>query len=947
MYLDSNGDGVHTAADQVNPSGPTVIDIWLDTDSNRDGTTPVCLSPDPFSAEIFTINQYNFGLSVIGGTVSWGTFTNRQPSMGVNFLRRESDTEFMDGYGGFTDFPPGTYHLATLEMNVASGAPSIQIVPHVSVHSDVTGFGSSCFGLDFDSLLKLGSDWFDADGLPFGTEGTPNRAPLLAQPADMSVSVGETASQQLRATDADNEPLAFFRVSGPSFVSVATVDIGGGSATGKVFLAPLFGDAGPSTVTVGASDRTATDQKSFAVTVASSANHPPTFARLGTVDVVTGTSPRRQLPALDPDGQSLAFSKVAGPDFAEVSTLSSGPGAGTGSLRLTPVLCDAGTSAVTVGVTDGVSSQQATLDVFVHVRSRAVSSPAPYVVPPQTNAVAVGDFNSDGHLDVVAVGGVSNAVISALLGRGDGTLQAAANTAVPGRDPSSVAIGDLNGDGRLDLAVTMRLDVTVTVLTGRGNGTFQQVATLPVSAYPTKVQMADLNGDGNLDLVVANGGGTTVSLFQGNGDATFQARSEVGVGSGPYDLTLGDFNRDGRLDMATATFSSDVLARTVTVRLGFGDGTFADRHEIPLSDGSPYRIATADLNWDGNLDLAVSQYGKGRVAILLGDGSGKFTAGVDVGASSTPQGLAANDFNGDGNLDLLIADPDEVVGLNPFVGIVYGVGDGSFGARRNLGPYPSIAVGTVATGDMNEDGYPDAILGGGGDRLAVWLNDAGGIGAAEARAFLKHGDKALRAGAGGSGACLNLEPVAGSYRNAELNLGSMTLRSEGTGSVSQISPIAPKLSDEKDSDRNGITDLPVCFEQADVTKLFDQIRGRQGVTAHVEGTLLDGRRFCTRVDLLVDGGRRSLAATVTPNPFNPQATLRYSTSGDGYVRVRIFDLSGRLVRTVLDHPLVPAGDHQVIIDGRGRSGEMLASGIYFYQVEALEGTVRGRITILK
>jgi hypothetical protein len=385
----------------------------------------------------------------------------------------------------------------------------------------------------------------------------------------------------------------------------------------------------------------------------------------------------------------------------------------------------------------------------------------------------------------------------------------------------------------------------------------------------------------------------------------------------------------------------------VGVLLGFGDGTFADRREIPFTGtpypGTPFGVVAADWNWDGHLDLAVSDFGLGKVAIMLGDGAGGFSRMGDLGGYVSPQSLAAEDLNGDGNLDLLIGDPDNSAGGELMFDIVHGRGDGTFDAPRHIRG----ASYRLATGDLNEDGFADAFLVNQGSELQLWLNDAGGIGAAQARAFTKHGDKKLKAGPGGSRACINVEPVAGSYRNTELNFGSLTLRSEGTGSVSQISAITPKVAVEMDSDQNGIADLPVCFARGDLDRLFDQVRGKQSVTGHLEGALLDGRRFCASIDLIVDGGRRSLAASVSPNPFNPQATLRYSTSGDGFVRVRIFDLSGRLVRTLVDRPLVPAGDHQMIIDGRGHSGEMLASGIYFYQVEALEGTVRGRITILK
>lgn len=161
MYLDANGDGVHTAADQVNPSGPTVIDVWIDTDSNRDGTAAVCSPNQPPS-----IRQYVFCLRATAGTISWGTFINRQSSMGTHFGRVERDTEYRDGYGGFPLLPPGTYRLGTLLVAVASGNPSIEIVRSISADFETTSFGAQCNGLDFDGSLKLGSDWLDADGLP-------------------------------------------------------------------------------------------------------------------------------------------------------------------------------------------------------------------------------------------------------------------------------------------------------------------------------------------------------------------------------------------------------------------------------------------------------------------------------------------------------------------------------------------------------------------------------------------------------------------------------------------------------------------------------------------------------------------------------------------------------------------------------------------------------------
>jgi VCBS repeat protein len=932
MYLDSNGDGIHTAADQVNPVGPTTIEIWLDTDSNGDGSPAVC----SVAGEPFTINSYAVGLRATGGTVAWGTFTNRQPAIGTHGLRGETPTELIDEYYSFSYLPPGTYRLASLQMDVASGAPSIEIISTVSFpFPDQTSFGSSCDSREFDHTLRLGVDWFDIDGLPFGTGGSPNSAPVLTQPADMVVSVGEPASQALTATDADRQPVTFSKVSGPAYAAVATIEIGSGSAIGKIFLAPHIGDVGQATVMVSAADGIGADQKSFAVTVNSSPNHLPALAGPGSVDVVAGTTRRLRLSAVDPDGQTLAFSKIAGPDFTAVSTLASGAGAGAGSLRLTPSLCDAGSAAVTIGISDGVSTQPASIGLLVLVPSKAIPSPPPYPVPSQTNAVASGDFNSDGNIDVVTASGVNSAMVSISLGGGDGTLAAAQSLTLAGREPSSIAAGDLNEDGHEDLAIAIISDPHVVILIGQGDGSFVEGVTLAVLSLPQKVKMADLNGDGSLDLAVPNSAAASVSIFLGRGDGTFGARNDIEAGGGPIDAAVGDFNLDGLLDLAVPNFTS--TSHTITLLDGFGDGTFADSREIPFA-GTPFEIVSGDWNWDGKLDLAVSDFLSLRMVILLGDGAGGFTRVGDFGQFefSLPQSLAAEDLNADGNLDLVIGN------LGSSIDIAYGVGDGTFLPVRHI---PAAAM-AVATGDLNDDGYPDAVTAY-GNSLTVWLNDAAGAGAAQARAFLKKSDRITRDGGPAARTCINVEPVAASYRNTDLNFRSITLTSEGTGSVSQISAVELKTADEKDTDRNGIAEVPACFARADLAKLFDKVQGKQTLTARLGGALFDGRRFCAKVDIDVDGGHRSLAVTISPNPLNPQATLRFSTAQDGFVRIRMFDLNGRLVRTLFDRPLVTAGDHQVIIDGRGGNGEMLGSGIYFYQVEALEGTLRGRFTILK
>ncbi|MGH7680888.1 MAG: FG-GAP-like repeat-containing protein [Candidatus Eiseniibacteriota bacterium] len=940
MYLDSNGDGIHTAADQVNPSGPTVIDVWIITNANRDGTPASCVT----SSDPLDIFSYGIALRVENGTVRWGDYTNLQPQMGLNLTGPTQPVgQFYRAFGGpLPTLPPGKYLLGTLQTTVLTGSPSIQIgVPEpldlLGRPRFSTTFGSTCLGHEFDNTIWLGIDWFDADGLPFGAGGTQNGAPVLARPSNMSLSAGELASQSLSATDPDLQPLTFALITGPGFAHVNTSDPGRGTGTGTVHLAPHKGDVGAATVAVGATDGSLSDQKSFEVTV-TSADHPPVLYAPPRVDVPAGTVRRVQVQALDPDGQILTISEISGPEYLHVATLSNGTAAAAGSLLLTPGPCDVGSASAILSATDGSASTQAELTVFVKPLTKAPPSPPPYSSNQYIPVVATADLNSDGHLDVVVSARQFPTEIVTFFGKGDGSLQEGPHTPAGNGEPAGLAVDDFNGDGHPDVALTRPPLTTVGIFLGRGDGTFASGPELGPAPFPFGVTSGDVNRDGATDLLVANGSSAAVSLFLGKGDGTFEAMRGIDCGGSQREVTIADFNRDGLPDIAASSFE----AKGIVVRLGFGDGTFDDSKVLPFDGGVPYAVIAGDWNWDGRADLAVSDYSKGRVVTFLGDGAGGFGAGVELGGFHTPQSLATADFNADGVPDLLVGDlSNELTAGESPTRIAYGLGDGRFGNPRSITGSP---MWDVASGDLNEDGLPDAIAAGYG--LVVSLNDAAGAGAAQARAFSRLANQRLLL-ALLAPECVRLEPVAGSYQNTDVNFRSIVLSSEGTGSVSEIPAIFEYRPIQRDLDRNGVAEIPVCFERRDLNRLFDKLRGRQVVTAHLQGALKDGRRFCTPVDMDIAGYKRRFAVFLTPNPLNPQATLSYSTSSDGFVRIRVFDLNGRLVRTLVDQPQVPAGDHAVIVDGRNQSGQRLASGIYFYQVETTEGEIRGRMTILK
>ncbi len=320
-------------------------------------------------------------------------------------------------------------------------------------------------------------------------------------------------------------------------------------------------------------------------------------------------------------------------------------------------------------------------------------------------SVATADFNGDGKLDMVVTNDGSNNV-SVLMGKGDGTFQAAVNYPA-GTNPTSLTVGDFNGDGKLDLAVANNGTNTVSIFLGKGDGTFQAAVNYPAGTNPTSVAVGDFNGDGKLDLAVANSG--NVSILLGNGDGTFQTAVDYGVGSNPSSVAVGDFNGDGKLDLAVAN-ADNIAIGNVSILLGNGDGTFQTAVNYPTEANSA-SVAVGDFNGDGKLDLAVASGGTGNfsigtVSILLGNGDGTFQAAVNYPTKWKSSFVALGDFNGDGKLDLAVSSISSDISISPStVSVLIGNGNGTFQTATDHAA--GISPSSIAVGDFNNDGRLD------------------------------------------------------------------------------------------------------------------------------------------------------------------------------------------------------------------------------------------------
>jgi hypothetical protein len=346
---------------------------------------------------------------------------------------------------------------------------------------------------------------------------------------------------------------------------------------------------------------------------------------------------------------------------------------------------------------------------------------------------AVGDFDGDGNTDIIVPCGTccgsqpdpDSGHIIILLGDGQGAFEPSPASPIKvGPSVRKVALGDINGDGRLDIIAAEHDNHYLTILNGSGQGVNQrdnQIASVmngPIRnpedgtmgtppPHTHDVALADVNGDGRLDILATSvsAHGVAVLLNQGQGTFAHAEGSPVRVRT-PYDaIATADMNGDGKLDIV---FPS-IAGGEVNVMLGDGSGGFAHGEGSPMRVAErPGYVAIGDANGDGHIDVFATHDDLTSIDILLGDGTGKLAHApgspmqVDVGGYLW--GIAPADLNGDGRLDLALG--------NAMSGnVVLLLGDGKAGFTRDSTLTADTGAGYPVAADLNADGIVDLVTG--------------------------------------------------------------------------------------------------------------------------------------------------------------------------------------------------------------------------------------------
>ena len=690
---------------------------------------------------------------------------------------------------------------------------------------------------------------------------------------------------------------------------------------------------------------------------------PPHLNQPVDMTVNEGAAADQTVTASDPDGDPITFATVSGPTFVTVTTVSPGTGTASGNIHLAPGFKDSGAYSVTVSASDGVSSDMRMLHVTVNdvARPPLLRQPSAMTVEPGATAdQSITATDPDGLPLAFAKGTGPTFMTVSTVNAGTGTATGNIHLAPGILDPYGTSTADVTvSDG----ALTDSKSLMITVGQCHGNPTLAQPANMTVHAGST--------ADQGITGTDACGSPLTFSKVAGPAFMTvFTTNPGTGTGIGDIHLTPG--LSDVGSFLATVRVSNGAVNNDKSFAIqvnpsGGGPPTLDQPADMTVTEGvtADQILSASDPDGDpltftkdaGPFFMTVSDVTPSTGDLHLAPGfadAGIYRASVRVSDGITSDAKSLTVTVKEGANRCPVADPGGP--YSGFTGVPIDF-DGSASSDPDGDPLfyawdfdATDGVGVDAVGAMASHAYAS----GGDFVVTLQVSDLGCtvsatttaslVAACDATVF--NGYDVIRLGTGKPTWFALVQPAGGCYANTDVVLSSFVLKYAGR----QIPADVAKSAVETDKNGDGIQELRATFSKENLRALFSGTglgNGHNPVTVTVEASLVAGGllRATTQVDAFNNGSFSP--PTVAPNPLNPTATLTFTTSRAGFVKVELYDVSGRLVRTILDEPMLPAGFHEARIEGRGPRGETLASGIYFVRGVLAESEFTKRIAILK
>jgi hypothetical protein len=731
--------------------GSTALPVSLGVESNVEATTiSQAITASTLAGSVVTLSSPAITLAADISTAGAQTYAGAvllagSPSListgGAVSFQNTVDTYFGVGFAPQAAFATGSrpFSVATGDLN-GDGKPDLAIANvfsyFVSVLLNTTAPGATTPSYAPQGTFATGSRPYSVSIGDFNGDGKPDLAVANYRSDSVSVLLNTTAPGATTPSYAPQETFA----TGSRPYSVSIGDLNG---DGKPDLAIANLNSNSVSVLLNTTEPGAT-APSYAAQTTFATNTPGSVSigdlnGDGKPDLAIANVPSNSVSVLlnTTEPGATAPSYAAQATFATGKTpISVSIGDLNGDGRPDLAIANAGLNVNSVSVLLNTTAPGATTPSY--------ASQATFATGVTPNSVAIGDLNGDGKPDLAIANGSSDSVSVLVNTTAPGaTTPSYANQATfaTGDTPRSVSIGDFNGDGKPDLAVanmssnssnSVSVLLNATLL-GPPSGAISPQSTFATGSGSFSVSMGDLNGDGKPDLAIANAISNSVSVLlnttaPGATAPSYASQATFATGTRPYSVSIGDLNGDGKPDLAiTNAFSDSMSVLLNTMAPGATTPSYAS--QATFATGIfPRSVAIGDMNGDGQPDLAIANYGSNSVSVLLnttapGATTPSYAPQATFAAGNSPFSVSTGDLNGDGQPDLAIANF-----LFPSNSVSVLLNTTAPGATTpSYSPKATFATGgypySVSIGDMNGDGKPDlAIANRFSDSVSVLLN---------------------------------------------------------------------------------------------------------------------------------------------------------------------------------------------------------------------------------